>query len=55
VPPPLGPISSLIFFSIILCVCAWMGAVIHIWKPEDNVQKLVFSFYHVGPRGCQAR
>lgn len=24
---------------------------IHVWRPEDNSQGSIFSFYHVGPEG----
>lgn len=29
---------------------ACMCAVAHMWRPEDNLKKSIFSLYQVGPR-----
>lgn len=41
------------YFNSVFCVCVhvygWACAMACMWRPEDNYQQSVLSFYHMGP------
>ena len=30
-----------------VCLCTCVGAIVHVWRPEENSEELFFSLYHV--------
>lgn len=46
--------NNLLLFKLHLFIFVCIGrnehAMVYMWRPEDNLQELVQSFYHMGPR-----
>lgn len=45
--PSKGSLFFILFYYYIFIVC--MCLMVNMWRSEDNLQKLVLSFHHIGP------
>ena len=45
--PSTGCLFFILFYYCIFIVC--MCVMVRMWRSEDNLQKLVLSFHHIGP------